>query len=125
MTEGGERLSLSNAVKAIGNGVTYDMLIGACQRSEVRFVRESTRMFILAEDIPFLREWFLERARLKDKEATIGKYDKDSRRAIRELAQQRIRESDNARGQEDAQELPGRIDGPGAAEQSAKGGSQC
>lgn len=123
MTEG--MLTLKQAVDAIGNGVTYDMLIGACQRSEVGFIRYNCRIYIDPANIPFLKAWFLERARLKDKEATIGKYDMDSRRAIRELAQERIRQGNNPGGQENTEELPGRADGPGESEQSAQRGSEC
>lgn len=121
MTDG--KLSLLQAAKEIGHGVTYDMLMGACIRGELRYDRAATRLYIFREDIEWLKEWFLERARLKDKEAAIGKHDMDGRSALRELAKERIRQSHNPRGQKDSQALPGRVDGPGITE--PQGGKQC
>lgn len=122
-------ITLSQAIKALSDDlltVTRSMLMLACYRGEVRYVRENTILYVYEEDLEFLRAWFLERARLKDKEASIGKYDMDARGAIRKLAKERVRESNNARGQANTQALPGRFDGPFSPESAAtQGGAQC
>lgn len=120
---------LSRAIAALSDDlltVTRSMLMEACYRGEVRYKRENTQLLVYEEDLEFLRGWFMERARLKDKEASIGKYDMDARRAIRELAKERIRASNNPGGQTTAQALPGRTDGPYQSQQAAaQGGTQC
>lgn len=122
-------IPLSRAIEALSDDlltVTRSMLMQACYRGEVRYKRESTNLFVYEEDLEFLKGWFLERARLKDKEASIGKYDLDARRAIRELAKERIRASDNPGGQAPAQALPGRTDGPYQPQSTTtQGGAQC
>lgn len=120
-----DKISLLQAAKEIGYGVTHSMLIGACIRGELRYARENTRMYVFSEDIEWMKEWFLERARLRDKEGAIGKYDMDGRQALRELAKERVRQGYDTGRQAPPQALPGRADRPGVPQCATEGGSEC
>lgn len=88
-------------------GVTYRRVYCACMRGEIPYNRDFTHIFIQESDMDFLKDWFSEQDRMKEKEVAIGKYDLSGRRVLREMAQSRIREGDDAAGQAGAQGPPG------------------